>query len=517
MDDKDANPIEAIDFETLQQPVQHNKKSTPLLNTKTTAWVAFIFLLFCGLIVFMFLPKYVAEKRNLDTDTVIKPNSTETFPIEKNTAFTEEKPAQEIQQEPLIQLSPEEISALKLEAEELLLQLIEKQKTLENKAIQQWAKQEFNIALTLGTTGDEHFRKQEYKEAISSYKDAVIVLTDLEERIAPTLAEHLQKGELALSQAEKNTAIIHFELARSIDSENQQAINGLLRAETIKELYVLLEQGGTFEASNRFVDANKIYIKATELDPLSSEAKLALNRVNNRINEIEFTKLLNQGYTSLKLRQFGDARSAFVAAQRLFPNSAKAKQGLSSIEQAIYKEKLSALMAEAEHFEKTEDWNNAAESYQQILMLSPNLFSAQQKLDRNRELEETLTKLDDHIQNKLRLSSESVAKEANQLLNKISTIENPGTKIQQGVITLNNLIQLAKQPVAITLQSDNLTDIVVFKVGKFGKFKQKKLELKIGKYTIVGSRPGFRDVRETFTISNEMSGKTISVRCDEPI
>ncbi len=517
MHDKDATQIEAVDFETLQQPAQDNKKSTSLLNSKAIIWFAFIFLLLCGFIVFMYLPNYVSEKRDQELSITSKPKPTDAPPIEASAEIIKEKTTQKVLQEPVIELSPEEISALKLEAEELLLQLIEKQKLLEEKAVQQWAKQEFNIALTLGSSGDEHFRKQDYQQAITSYKDAVMVLADLEKRIMPTLAENLQKGETALSQAEKNTAVIHFELARTIDPENQQAINGLKRSETIEELYTLLEQGGKFEASNRFNDANKIYLQATELDPLSSEAESALARVNNRINKIEFTKLINQGYASLKLRQFNDARTAFNSAQKLFPHSAKPKQGLNLIEQIVFKEKLSALMAEAEYFEKIEDWSNAAESYQQILILSPKLSSAQLGLERNREREDILTKLDDHIKNKMRLGSESVAKEASQLLSNISTLENPGTKIEQGVITLNSLIQLAQQPIAITIQSDNLTNIAIFKVGKFGRFEQRKLELKMGKYTIVGSRPGYRDIRKTFIVSNEMTDKTISVLCDEPI
>lgn len=513
MQDKEATPIEAIDFETLQQPVQQSKQSTPLLNTKAIVWLAFIFLLFCGLIVFGFLPNYVAEKRNLETDVTAQPKLDESIPVEEISEAIEE----ELIQEPLIKLSPEEMSALKLKAEELLLQLIEKQKLLESKAVLKWAKQEFNIALTLGSSGDEHFRKQDYQQAIASYEDAVMVLTDLEGLIVPTLADRLQKGELALTQVEKDTAIIHFELAKSIDKDNQQAINGLIRAETIEELYALLKQGGTLEASNRFMDAQSVYQKATDLDPLSSEAKSALNRVTKRITENEFNRLINKGYTALQLSQYGDARVAFAAAQKLLPNSNKPKQGIASINQIIHKEKLAALMAEAEHFEAAEDWGNAAESYQQILMLSPNLSSAQQGLENNRQRVNILSKLNDHISNKLRLSSEQVAKEANELLNEISSVQNPGTKIKQDAITLENLLQLAKKPVSITLQSDNLTDIVIFKVGKFGKFNQHKLDLKIGKYTIVGSRPGFRDIRKTFTVSTDMTEKTILVSCDEPI
>ncbi len=513
MHDKNATPIEAIDFKTLQESAEQKKESKPSLNNKPILWFTFISLLLCALIVFSFLPKYVAENRN--KDAAENQTKIETPSLDELSQTVEEEP--QPLQEPLAALSSEQVSALKQQAEELLLELIEKQKLLENKAVKKWANEEFKIALALGSTGDEHFRKQAYQQAIAAYKDAVAKLTELERKIAPTLAKHLAKGDLALTQAEKDTAIIHFKLVNSIEPSNTQAINGLKRAETIKELYALLEQGGKFEAANRFTDAKTAYQKASELDPLSSEAKTALDRVSNRLTQNEFTRLINQGYASLKKRQYGDARVAFTTAQKLAPNSDKPKQGIASIEQAIRGEKLSALTAEAQHFENAQDWGNAAKSYQQILALSSNFPTAQQGLERSRQREEILTRLDGHINNKLRLGSSQVANEAKQLLKEISSINNPGSKIEQGAITLDELIQLANQPISITLQSDNQTDIAIFKIGKFGKFDQRKIELKIGKYIIVGSRAGFRDVRKVLSITSDMSSKIISVHCDEPI
>jgi len=513
MHDKNATPIEAIDFKTLQESAEQNKESKPSLNIKPILWFTFISLLLCALIVFLLLPKYVADKRSKDTPE--NQTQIETPALAELSQAVEEEP--EPLQEPLVTLSPEQISALKQQAEVLLLELIEKQKLLENKAVKKWANEEFKIALTLGSSGDEHFRKQAYQQAIAAYKDAVVIFTDLETQIAPTLAEHLAKGDLALTQAEKNTAIVHFELVKSIEPSNTQAINGLKRAETIKELYALLEQGGKFEAANRFADAKTAYQKASELDPLSPEAKTALDRVSSRLAQNEFTRLMNQGFASLKKRQYGDARAAFTIAQKLAPNSDKPIQGIASIEQAIRSEKLSALTAEAQHFEDAQDWGNATKSYQQILALSSNLPTAQQGLERSRQREAILTRLDEHINNKLRLGSGQVANEAKQLLKEISSINNPGSKIEQGAITLNELVQLANQPISITLQSDNQTDIAIFKIGKFGKFDQRKIELKTGKYTIVGSRAGFRDVRKVLNVTSDMSNKIISVHCDEPI
>ena len=45
----------------------------------------------------------------------------------------------------------------------------------------------------------------------------------------------------------------------------------------------------------------------------------------------------------------------------------------------------------------------------------------------------------------------------------------------------------------------------------------REIELKPGRYTVMGTREGFRDVRREITIAPGASGQTISVTCVEPI
>ena len=72
-------------------------------------------------------------------------------------------------------------------------------------------------------------------------------------------------------------------------------------------------------------------------------------------------------------------------------------------------------------------------------------------------------------------------------------------------------------PVRVTLESDNLTEITVFKVGRLGAFSSRTLELRPGAYTAMGSRPGYRDVRRNFRVGPGSDGTPVVVRCEEPI
>ena len=64
---------------------------------------------------------------------------------------------------------------------------------------------------------------------------------------------------------------------------------------------------------------------------------------------------------------------------------------------------------------------------------------------------------------------------------------------------------------------ENATRVTIQRVGEFGPFTRRELDLKPGRYTIVGSRAGYRDVRHDFTVAPGQEVQTISGRCLGPL
>ena len=81
---------------------------------------------------------------------------------------------------------------------------------------------------------------------------------------------------------------------------------------------------------------------------------------------------------------------------------------------------------------------------------------------------------------------------------------------------LDRLLTVAMTPVSVTLESDNLTEVTLLKVGRLGMFSTRTLELRPGAYTAVGSRQGYHDVRRSFRVSPG-DAAPVAVRCEEPI
>ena len=82
---------------------------------------------------------------------------------------------------------------------------------------------------------------------------------------------------------------------------------------------------------------------------------------------------------------------------------------------------------------------------------------------------------------------------------------------------LSRLLRRAATPLPVPLVSDNVTDVVVYKVGQLGTFMRKELNLRPGTYVAVGSRPGYRDVRLEFRVAPEIDIEPVIIQCQEPI
>ena len=75
----------------------------------------------------------------------------------------------------------------------------------------------------------------------------------------------------------------------------------------------------------------------------------------------------------------------------------------------------------------------------------------------------------------------------------------------------------SETPIRVALASDNATDVQIYRIGKLGLFEQKDLELMPGRYTVVGTRQGYRDVRKELNLTPGSTPPTLVVRCEERI
>jgi hypothetical protein len=125
--------------------------------------------------------------------------------------------------------------------------------------------------------------------------------------------------------------------------------------------------------------------------------------------------------------------------------------------------------------------------------------------------------LSTYLERPERLFSPEVRSVARTAVQRAKGISTPGPVLTNQVAAVERLIAGAETPMRVALASDNQTEVTIYRVGRLGAFERKDMELLPGRYTVVGVRPGYRDVRRELTLLPGSAAPTLVIRCEEPI
>ena len=149
------------------------------------------------------------------------------------------------------------------------------------------------------------------------------------------------------------------------------------------------------------------------------------------------------------------------------------------------------------------------------LAIDPSLQFARDGRARIHEWVEMLRAIDAILDDPAALSEDASFEKANALVVDARAQTGAGEAFEAKARALAELLSRAATPVELVLFSDNATDVVIHSVAALGSFKRRTLQLRPGRYVIVGSRDGCRDVRMEILL--EAGLPPVTVRCEERI
>jgi tetratricopeptide (TPR) repeat protein len=376
-----------------------------------------------------------------------------------------------------------------------------------------WGQSDFDGAKTLATRGDEQFVAEAFEESLDSYRaagDALEVLIATGEAL---LAEALGEGAAALNARDENAARGAFQRALTIDPDNAEANNGVARANLLPEVISLLREGKNHELAGDFRAALATYEKVQALDSQTHGLTAALAMARAGVQDMVFREHLSAGFAAMDSEQFERARSSFNAALKLKPADPVALGGLEQVAERKDLATIRSLRASAEAFSAAEEWRAAIEEYDRVLALDSNIQFAKTGRARALTQERTSVTLGNIIASPDKLSSKSLFGQAQDILDSAQALEPRGPKLAGQIARVQDLLATYGTPVPVLFRSDNLTEITLSTVGRLGTFSEKELSLRPGAYTVIGSRDGCRDVRESILVRPDM--QPVEIRCEE--
>jgi tetratricopeptide (TPR) repeat protein len=411
----------------------------------------------------------------------------------------------------------ERLAEAKREFEALRPAVARRLEALEARAAGAWGGEPFARGKRALTEADAAFGRREHEAALASLRAADADLAATEKLAAEQLRAALTAGAAALGQGDVAAARGQFERALRIDPPNAVAKRGLERVATLGEVSALLAEASAAEERGDRAAAEAAFRKALALDRDARAARDGLARLQAQAGNAAFASAMSQGLDALARREYAAARAAFERAGQIRPGAPEVADGLAQVERAVGDRALAAHVDAAQQAERGERWAEALAEYRKALAIDRNLALAQQGVERAEPRAMLDAELAAYLERPERLFSPDVRAAARTAIARARGLDAPGAALARQVAAVEALITAAETPQRVALTSDNQTEVTVYRVGRIGTFERKELELLPGRYTVVGMRAGYRDVRREFTLVPGREAPTLAIRCEEPI
>ena len=397
-----------------------------------------------------------------------------------------------------------------------LSRFVELQIRLENTFnVQAWGGQSIVSAKDQALKGDNHFIQGDFEQAVSAYKTAANQLAKLLSGAEQEFTKHKRLAAALILSLDELAAEVELAAAKIIKPQDPDLLALIQRSAKLPQIKDLLLQARNLELTEKYAEALGVYARVKQLDGQTPGLEQNITATKNAEEKKTIRKLLGQGFKYLEQNDFDKARDTFNKTLQTDTTNAIALAGLEQVSQrndvAII---LNNERIAKEHL-ANEQWSQAVDAYDAILTLDDNIQLAKngkQLARAHARTEKVLTRISTQPS---KLSDANLFAQANELLEEAQTLRYKGPRLKALIDSVSKTLTLYRDPVLVTLLSDNFTEIILSNIGKLGVFQSKVLSLRPGEYTIRGSASGCRDIFLTVTVLPGI--EPIEVLCREKI
>ena len=415
------------------------------------------------------------------------------------------------------------------DAQEILSNLLDSKKYLEEKEVQNWAASEFAQALELAEQGDELYKQQDYQQALDVYQSAVDKLDNLYEQLPIYVQSKIDEGQQAIDGGKSQLANDAFSAALAIEPNNFAAMNGLSRAKILDQVLQLSQAAK--DEQQLFLDQDDLEIllsakqkldEALSLDKENTDVKAQLEEITVLQQDKQYRDAMTQGFAALFANRYTSANSAFASALKINPDDKTASLAYQQSLASNKTSSLQGLLNRAKEFEQNENWQNALGNYKAVLSRDSNQVQAKLGEIRSAARAQLDADLRKTLSDPLALTKKTQKQQAQELLSDARAIRSAGPKLSTQIQQLESALKATDATIKVQITSDAVTEISLTKEGsnqlQLGRFNNKNLALKPGRYVLTGVRLGYRDVRKEIELYSSNSGlQTFDLKCDQPI
>ncbi len=386
------------------------------------------------------------------------------------------------------------------QGEEYARDILRQQLDLEDTGVIFWARNDYEKIGADLDAADNMYRNQQFDSALDQYKAVLASLVKLKSRAPGELEKHTGSGDKALLEGDAETALTSFTIATSIDGESKDLQHKLARAETLDQVQDLVRQGEVFERNGELDTARETFKTAKDLDGEWQPAKKGLSRIQRAIMQRNFQIAMSEGFREISSKNYDEARKGFSRAKKILPDSAEPEDGLLQVEQSERNDIILDHQKNAQAHLVSGNWPGAIGEYEAALLIADSLEFALTGLDYAKSRLALQARMQEFLRDPTLLQSNEGLAEASAALRQASRITPKADQLLDHIDILARLISTARIEIPVTINSDGKTEVTVRRHTALGKVTNKVVFLIPGRYTVVGQRLGYRDVREDLVL-----------------
>lgn len=380
-------------------------------------------------------------------------------------------------------------------AQDALAVFVERQIKLEEElSIESWGQTELDAALKQARDADLAFADEDFPAALEGYETAAQSLQALLKQADERVETFLGKARQAVDRRQPDEAAAALAEAASLKPDAPDVQKLARRIELLPQIIGMLRTAKNQELAGKWQDALALYTEIERLDPQTAglAERVAANRTQLEAQTVN--EHITRGFDALSRSDFEGARSAFRAALKLDQGNDIALGGLQQVAQEFDLARIASLRNQAEQALQDENWADAEAAYDEILQMDANIQFAVDGKRLTAAHARTDKLLSSIVANPKRLSSQTLYLQAREIVDEAQSLSRPGPELTALIDETDRLLALYKDPVSLTLRSDDLTRITISNVGDLGTFTERTLSLRPGEYTIRGTANGCRDL-----------------------
>ena len=392
--------------------------------------------------------------------------------------------------------------------------MISARKALSALRVTAWEPLQYRFAEQEAARGETQFRQGDYNAATFHYRNAVRAFTAL-----LVAGQQLRQGAIAatlraLAAGDAPTA--RAQLARALQIGPAGDLAALkTRVDALPRVLAAAARGDAALDAGDVGAARREYQAALALDAQYQPARDALAHLATQAAQRQYLNVMSKGYSAMQQNAFDAARAAFEQAKSMHPDRTDAQMAMIDLAGNRTTSTLQKLQADGARLLAEERFADATSAYQQALAIDRTLAFAKTGIAIARERQQLLQTMDNAIAHPERQSSDETHKATQALRDRVARLDSKGALLQSRLAAVDALLARSSVAVTVTLQSDNVTEVRLYRIGAIGHFAAKKLDLRPGRYVATGVRDGYRDVRKEFDVAPNM--QPVSVRCEEAI